>query len=150
MIGLRGEVRGEIPQGEVLIAAKHQVGEPIWGYRATRADVRHLVDRLAKMSIKQRRNVPGLGTDRADVIVAGLAIIDRIMKRLKVNVLQVHNRGVRDGMLLTTINQLQAKSGGRENRRLAAERFAASCGVDLAHARHVNRLAGITTGRYAV
>ena len=49
--------------------------------------------------------MPGLSPDRADIIVAGLAIVDRVMDRFEVNTVQVHNRGVRDGLLLTMIDQ---------------------------------------------
>ncbi len=44
--------------------------------------------------------------DRADIMVTGLAIIDRIMARFKINLLQVHNRGLRDGLILTMIDDV--------------------------------------------
>ena len=87
------------------MAAKGQDGLPVRGYQVTRAEVRHLLDRLRKMPLKDRAGVPGLSPDRADIIVAGLAIVDRIMDRFEVNTVQVHNRGVRDGLLLTMIDQ---------------------------------------------
>ena len=49
--------------------------------------------------------LPGLSPDRADIILAGVAIIDGLMRRLKVNRLQVHDRGVRDGLLLTMLDR---------------------------------------------
>ena len=78
------------------------------------------------MSPKRARQVPGLAPDRADIIVAGLAVVDRIMRRFKVNLLQVHNRGVRDGLLLTMIDQsLGAASDDPHDREAAVDRFAA-------------------------
>ena len=94
---------------EMIMAQKGQVGLPTRGYKVTRAEVSHLLDRLRKMSPKARRGVPGLAPDRADIIVAGLAVVDRIMARFKVNMLQVHNRGVRDGLLLTMIDSRSAR-----------------------------------------
>ena len=67
----------------------------------------NVIDRLRKLSLKQRREIPGLNPDRADIIVPGLTTIDRIMRRFKVNLLQVHSYGVRDGLLLSMIQQLQ-------------------------------------------
>src|SRR5204863_9195926 len=64
---------------EMVLLSKGQGGIPLRGYEVTRAEVSHIVDRLRKMSSKARRNVPGLSPDRADIIVAGVTIIDRLM-----------------------------------------------------------------------
>jgi exopolyphosphatase/guanosine-5'-triphosphate,3'-diphosphate pyrophosphatase len=129
---------------EMIMAQKGQVDLPTRGYTITRAELSHLLDRLRKMSPKARRSVPGLVPDRADIIVAGLAVVDRIMARFKVNLLQVHNRGVRDGLLLTMIDQsLAAASDDPRERQAAIERFAAACSGEPAHGRHVARLAGM-------
>lgn len=129
---------------EMVLAGKGQLGLPIRGYEVTRAEVSHLVDRLRKMTAKARRNVPGLSSDRADIIVAGVAIIDRIMQCFKVNRVQVHDRGVRDGLLLTMLDaSLGRTSETPHDQEAAIERFAANCGVDLNHGRQVARLAGL-------
>jgi len=128
---------------DMVMAGKGQAGLPLRGYEVTHAEVRHLLDRLRKMPAKARRNVQGLSSDRADIIVAGLAIIDRLMRRFKVNRLQVHNRGIRDGLVLTMIDStLGTTSQDPHDQDAAIERFAAGCGVDLAHGRQVARLAG--------
>jgi exopolyphosphatase / guanosine-5'-triphosphate,3'-diphosphate pyrophosphatase len=130
--------------GSIVMATKGQSRLPVAGCQVTRAELRHLIDRLRKLPLKLRREVPGLNPDRADIIVPGLAVIDCIMRRFKVNVLQVHAFGVRDGLLLSMIEDLQ----GSERQDLPAddvaqmERFAVACGVDLQHARHVAKLAG--------
>ena len=88
----------------MVMASKKHSQLPAAGYQVSRAEVRHLIDRLRKMSAKQRRDVPGLNPDRADIIVPGLTIVDRILRRFQVNVLQVHTYGVRDGLLLSMID----------------------------------------------
>jgi len=116
---------------------------PVQGYQVTHAEVQHLLDRLRKMSAKARRAVPGLSADRADIIVAGLAVIERIMRRFKVNRLQVHTGGVRDGLLLRMVEKsLGVVTRNVHDRDSAVERFASNCGVDLPHCRQVARLAG--------
>jgi exopolyphosphatase / guanosine-5'-triphosphate,3'-diphosphate pyrophosphatase len=128
---------------DMVMASKGQVGLPTRGYNVTHAEVNHLLDRLRKMPLKMRRGVPGLSPDRADIIVAGLTIIDRIMRQFHVNLLQVHNRGVRDGLILTMIDQnLGTPSQDPHDREAAIERFAASSSGELAHGRQVARLAG--------
>jgi len=129
----------------IIMASQGQAGQPMWGFRVTRAQIRHLVADLANMSLEKRCKVAGLSPQRADIIVAGLAIIERIMRHLHVNVVQVHTRGVRDGILLTMIQSAAGPppaSVPAEERRAALEEFAKNCGVDLAHARQVSRIAG--------
>ncbi len=95
------------------------------------------------MSLERRCKVIGLSPQRADIIVAGLAIIERIMRHLRVNVVQVHTRGVRDGLMLTMVQQSPTPPAvPAEERRAAVEEFAKNCGVDLSHARQVARIAG--------
>ncbi len=128
---------------EMMMAAKGQSGLPVRGYDVTHAELSHLLNRLRKMPVKLRRGVPGLSPDRADIIVAGLAVIDRLMRNFVVNHLQVHNRGVRDGLILTMIDRsLGTASQDPHDREAAIERFAAACSGELAHGKQVARLAG--------
>ncbi|MGC4006796.1 MAG: HD domain-containing protein [Pirellulales bacterium] len=128
---------------EMMMAQKNQLGLPTRGYLVTRAEVSHLLDRARKTPAAKRRNIPGLTPDRADIIVTGLAIIDRIMVRFKINLLQVHNRGLRDGLVLTMIDEVQGVSAPTAaNREESVERFAVACSGEPEHGRHVAHLAG--------
>jgi exopolyphosphatase / guanosine-5'-triphosphate,3'-diphosphate pyrophosphatase len=129
--------------GEMVMAGKGQLGLPLRGTEVTRAEVRHLLDRLRKMSPEARRSLPGLSPDRADIIVAGVAIIDRLMRHFNLNRVVIHDRGVRDGLLLTMIDHsVGVPSDNSHDREMAVERFASRCGVDIQHGRHIARLAG--------
>jgi len=132
----------------IVMAAKGQSRLPVAGCQVSRSKLRHLIDRLRKLSLKQRREVAGLNPDRADIIVPRLVVIDRIMRRFKVNLLQVHSYGVRDGLLLSMIQRLQgSKDTDSVDEIDQIERFAAKCHVELDHARHVALLsAQIYTG----
>ncbi len=129
----------------MIMAREGQAGQPMWGFRVTGAQIRHLLTDLAQLTLEKRKKVPGLNPARADIIVSGLVIIERIMSQLHVNVVQVHTRGVRDGLLLEMV---QAAFGGPpepispEARTSAVEQFAKSCGVDLPHAKQVAKIAG--------
>src|SRR5690606_14723205 len=98
-------------------------------------------------TLKQRKSLPGLSADRADIIVAGIAVIDRLMHRLDVNMLRIHDRGIRDGLMLSMIEELQPglgseKAAAEEQRRLEAmEAFSCSCCVYMIHTKHVADLA---------
>jgi exopolyphosphatase/guanosine-5'-triphosphate,3'-diphosphate pyrophosphatase len=127
----------------MIMASRGLSRLPAAGFRATRADVCHLIDRLRKMGAEERFQVPGLNPDRVDIIIPGLAVVDGIMRRFKVNTLQVHVYGVRDGLLLTMIDSLQGTNhNSAPNADEQIDRFTRACGVDLAHAQHVAKLAG--------
>jgi exopolyphosphatase/guanosine-5'-triphosphate,3'-diphosphate pyrophosphatase len=129
---------------EMVMAAKGQTEVPVGGSEVTRADVRHLLDRLRKLPADARRAMPGLSPDRADIILAGVAIIDRLMRHFNLNRVTVHDRGVRDGLLLTMIDQsLGAPSMNAHEREVAIERYAARCDTDVVHSKQIARLAGL-------
>lgn len=128
---------------EMVMASKGQSGLPVRGCEVYRADVRHMLDKLRKLNIDARRALPGLSPERADIIVAGVAIIDRLMRHFELNRVTIHDRGVRDGLLLQMIDRQNGTSGDPSvDRDAAIDRFASTCGVDLAHVKHVAKLAG--------
>jgi exopolyphosphatase/guanosine-5'-triphosphate,3'-diphosphate pyrophosphatase len=132
---------------ELIMATKKQSDAPVAGYKVSQAEVRHLLDRLRKMPLRARRGMAGMTPDRADIIVAGLTIIDALMKRFRVNTLVIHTRGVRDGLVREMIDEVL---GGPHDeaadapalRDEAIERLAAACSGELEHGRKVAALAG--------
>jgi exopolyphosphatase/guanosine-5'-triphosphate,3'-diphosphate pyrophosphatase len=125
----------------MVMASKGQSNLQVRGYQVTRAEVRHLLDRIRKMTLKDRMNIPGLSPERADIIIAGVVIVDRLMDRFDVNLLQVHNRGVRDGLLLTMIDDsLGSTNTNPLDRDAAIERLAVSCGGEIAHGKQTAKL----------
>jgi exopolyphosphatase/guanosine-5'-triphosphate,3'-diphosphate pyrophosphatase len=126
-----------------ILSARHgDSQQPLRGYRVKRATVHHLVTDLAGMTLEDRRQVPGLNPRRADIIVAGLLVIERVMRHLGVNVVQVHTRGVRDGLLLDMIDSENQGPRTPAQRQQAIDHFVESCGVDQTHARQTAHLAG--------
>ena len=131
---------------ELVMAGKKQVDVPVAGYKVSQAEVRHLLDRLAKMTLRARRGIAGMTPDRADIILAGLTIVDGLLTRFRVNTLLIHTRGVRDGLVREMIDEMLGASGGvaadAAHRDEAIERLAAACSGELEHGRQVARLAG--------
>ncbi len=118
---------------------------PVRGYETDRGSLRHILDRLRKMPLQERSSVPGLSPDRADIIVAGLTIAECVMKGLGVNRLRVHDRGIRDGLILSMIDEIfrAPKHPARVpvSKGQAAAAFGAACRFEERHSRHVTRLA---------
>ncbi len=131
---------------ELIMATKKQSDAPVAGYKVSQAEVRHLLDRLRKMPLRARRGMAGMTPDRADIIVAGLTIIDALMKRFHVNTLVIHTRGVRDGLVREMIDEVggphDTAADAPALRDEAIERLAAACSGEVEHGRKVATLAG--------
>ena len=128
---------------ELIMATKKEVDTPVAGYKVSHAEVRHLLDRLLKVPLRSRRSMAGMTPDRADIILAGLSIVDALMKRFRVNALLIHTRGVRDGLVREMIDDAVGMTDDDPaHRDVAIERLAAACSGELEHGRAVALLAG--------
>jgi len=70
----------------------------VTGLRLSRDAVVMLLGRLLAASVAERRAVPGIEPQRADVIAAGAAIFARILQRIDATVLITCDRGIRWGV----------------------------------------------------
>jgi exopolyphosphatase/guanosine-5'-triphosphate,3'-diphosphate pyrophosphatase len=59
--------------------------------------------RLSTLSLAERRELPCIGRDRADLVVAGCAILDAILDLWPADRLGVADRGIREGILRSLI-----------------------------------------------
>ena len=127
----------------IIMAMRREGYHTVHGYEVLRSDIVHLLAMLQRKDLKERRVIPGLTPDRADIIVAGVAVIGELMRFFDANILRVNERGIREGLILDSLHKhnLIAQSGRRRTWRAAALDFARSCLVDEEHARHVARLA---------
>lgn len=71
----------------------------VHGSRLALAEVRRQVQSLKRKTIEERRQIPGLEAARADVILAGALLTERIMQHFAASELIVSDRGVRFGLL---------------------------------------------------
>ena len=62
-------------------------------------DAMACLERLAPMTVAERRQVPGMRTDRADILPAGLSIVLAIFQLLHVTTFVSNGHGLRDGIL---------------------------------------------------
>ncbi|MEM9287340.1 MAG: Ppx/GppA phosphatase family protein [Pseudomonadota bacterium] len=66
---------------------------------------RDISRQLAELSIEERASWPCIGQERADLVVAGCAILDAILAHWPVDRLRVADRGIREGILRTLMQQ---------------------------------------------
>jgi exopolyphosphatase / guanosine-5'-triphosphate,3'-diphosphate pyrophosphatase len=64
------------------------------------SEVTHVVDRLIAMSYEDRVANPCIGSERADLVLAGCAILEAIRRFFPFARLRVADRGLREGMLV--------------------------------------------------
>jgi exopolyphosphatase / guanosine-5'-triphosphate,3'-diphosphate pyrophosphatase len=116
--------------------------DSLQGHELLRSEVVHLLAMLVRKPLKERRTVPGLNPDRADIIVAGITVIDELMDFFNSNILKVNERGIREGLILRALRRekLLPQEKPVRNWQQAALEFAQSCHFDEGHALHVARL----------
>ena len=115
----------------------------IHGSEVLHAEVVHLLAMLIHRDLKGRRTVPGLHQDRADIIVAGVVVIDELLRFFEANRVLINERGIREGLLIRAMKRLglAAGSGTPPTWRDAVKEFAVSCHVDEQHAAQVAGMA---------
>lgn len=115
------------------------------GYEMQRSEIKHTLEWLRQVPIKSRARIPGLAPDRAEIIIAGTVIAEAFLKRLGANAIKVHDRGIRDGLLLTMIAELYPRTSETTaeplDRMRSARSFAANCRYEELHSNHVASLA---------
>lgn len=117
----------------------------VGGHEMNRSEVRQILERLSHLPLAERRAVPGLNPDRADIIVAGVAVIERLMKWLRINRLLIHDKGVRDGLLRRVIDETFGRAAAPTEEQgdpiQGVQEFGKACGFEPKHAQQVAKLA---------
>ena len=113
--------------------------------RAMTTQIRRLYQDISRKDLAARQRIPGIGPRRAEIIVAGAAVLVRILEELGAPSLYYSAAGVRDGI----ISDLAARGAERDRLRLkpeqreVVEELAGRYGVPLAHGKQSARFAGI-------
>ncbi|RMF11304.1 MAG: Ppx/GppA family phosphatase [Alphaproteobacteria bacterium] len=90
------------------------------------SDLRDLSARLSAMNYDERANFGCMGADRAELVVAGCAILDAIFDLWPVERIRVADRGIREGMLLDLMGaQAPRRRSGFPGRRPGPRRSGA-------------------------
>jgi len=107
------------------------------------AHLQQVVRLLAALSLEERRKVPGLNPERADIILAGAAILDAFMQALDLREIHVSERGLREGLLVDYLlkHEDAALLAGLSVRARSVLQLGRACQFDEAHARATARLA---------
>ncbi|HBE80386.1 MAG TPA: Ppx/GppA family phosphatase, partial [Firmicutes bacterium] len=105
--------------------------------------LKQVIGYLCSLPLEDRRKVPGINPDRADIIIAGAAIIEIFMHDLGLERLYVSERSLRDGLLVDYLyrNEDGKNPGTNSLRERSVIQLGKACGFDEFHARKVAELA---------
>ena len=85
----------------------------------TRKNLKKLATVLCWLPLDERKKVPAINPDRADIIIAGAAIIEAIMEEFGLEEINVSHRELRDGILAEYLSNFE---GFRELQKDANEK----------------------------
>lgn len=127
--------------------AARSKGETIAGPRGYYVRVEELEEqaaRLRAMKLEERRRVPGINPERADIIVAGSTVLTTLMRELNAPGLMTSDRALREGMV---VDRLARTTGSPDAvladsvRNRSVFQLARRCQFEEDHARAIARLA---------
>jgi len=89
------------------------------GIWMTRDDCGAAAGRLLSLTARERADQPCIGPDRADLVLAGAAILQAVQELWPCSRVRVADRGLREGLLMSLMSE---RSGRRRKRRRAPRR----------------------------
>lgn len=122
-----GEIRLLGTSGTVTTLASVHLELPQYDRRAVDGlivpsnDMRAISTRLAGMSAEERGRLPCIGNDRAELVVAGCAILEAILDIWPAERLGVADRGIREGILRSLMAAGIASAANRSGSRTTVD-----------------------------
>ena len=109
----------------------------------SRKNLKRLAPILCSLSLEERKKLPAINPHRADIIIAGAAIIEAIMEEFGLEEIKISHRELRDGLLVEYLSNFE---GFRElqkspMRNRSVLHLGRSCNFDEAHSEIVVSLA---------
>ena len=127
--------------GRMVVARRGvPASDSVHGVSVSVSEIEQLLEWLETMSPERRRQVDGLSPERADIILAGLAVTVELLERVDAREVIVSAFGLREGLLLEMVGKEVAEPHKQDPLLLARE-FVERCQGDRRHVEQVRRLA---------
>ena len=145
LIGRHQRVTGAAgTTGAVAQLARKLAGrDPLSSVPVSYEQVRRVLDRLRDSDSKQRRKW-GVDPQRNDIIYAGTAICEGVMKKLRIQELAITSRGLRDGLMADLVRRIVRPRGRHLHQETVVldglRAFGRRCGYREEHAEQVAQL----------
>ena len=113
--------------------------------RVSSKQIRRVRKEVREMDLEQRLAMPGLDPRRADLVVAGSALLDTILQRLEADELTLCDLALREGLVLDYVRRHKKEIAQVDRipdvRRRSTIELAERCNYYAVHAQQVARLA---------
>ncbi len=139
LVGLGGTIRNL-----ASIQAKRQ-NYPLYtlhGFVLKRSSVAESIQQFRDLPLDKRQEIPGLSSDRADIILPGAMVLQSVMKRLQVEEVRISVNGVREGVFFELFWSHLDPPIIPSVRRFSVLNLARNYEYEKQHAGHVRFLAG--------
>jgi exopolyphosphatase/guanosine-5'-triphosphate,3'-diphosphate pyrophosphatase len=125
---------------EIAAKALHQ--NPRSDNVITHHELKKVIGMIGSLPLEQRRKIPGINPERADIIIPGAAILDTFMQELSLKSIVVSSRGLQDGLLEDYLSRMDEFPllGELSPRQRSVLQLGRSCGINEVHARTVTSL----------
>lgn len=100
LFAIGGTVRSA---ARAAIALRDYPVRRVHGFPIRAHDLDALLELLIEMPSPKRRAIPGIGSDRSDVIIAGLIVLEEVLRASGAPEIVVTGTGIRDGLALEMI-----------------------------------------------
>lgn len=121
-------------------ASGYPLGE-VHGYLLTRPALRELIERMTALPRGERRRIPGLKADRADIMLAGAVVMDALMQASDVDRVEVCATGLRWGVFWEAFLAPADPPLVADVRGTSVRDLAGVFGYDRPHCEQVSRIA---------
>lgn len=137
-VGSSGTIMNLAEIAQKALHPNSGTGETALSFR----DLQTVISLLCSLPLDQRRKVPGMNPERADIIIAGAAILEIFMKELGFDSITTTGRGLQDGLLVDYLSRIDAFPllGELSPRQRSVLQLGRSCGINEVHARTVTSL----------
>jgi exopolyphosphatase/guanosine-5'-triphosphate,3'-diphosphate pyrophosphatase len=126
-----------------IVQRTHHIEQNAPAGLLTYRDLKKTIDLLCTLPLEERRQIPGINPERADIIIAGAIILETFMKEIGLESITTTSRGLQDGLLMDYLSRMEnfPLFGTLSPRERSVLQLGRSCGINEAHARNVTRLA---------
>jgi exopolyphosphatase/guanosine-5'-triphosphate,3'-diphosphate pyrophosphatase len=139
LIGLGGTIRNlaliEASRQKYPLNTQH-------GFVLKKSSIKKSISLFKELPLKDRQKIPGISSDRADIILPGAMVLLEVMNRLKVNQMELSVGGLREGVFYELFWAHLDPPIIPSVRRFSALNLARNYQYEKEHANHVSFLAG--------
>ncbi len=127
--------------GMFLARNNVQTARSVHGTYIPRAEVERILEFLVELTPEERLGVPGLNVGRADIIIAGIAVVAETLRQFEARGVLASAYGIREGLLLKIARVTPTVSDPGKARERSLLEFARRCHIEERHAGDVRQLA---------